>query len=139
MELRRVLRPGGYAFVATMPRTTLLKMLVAQAAAEGEYEPSRLRRALATGEYMSDRPGRFTQGYYFHPDELEGLLATVGIETLHLVASEGVAGVLPEHAPDVWGEGPAFAELLDVCLTLAEQPAALGVGTHALLLGRMGA
>jgi ubiquinone/menaquinone biosynthesis C-methylase UbiE len=135
-ELARVLRPRGYAFVAYIPRTTLLRFLVSAVAAGAEYHSGVLRLAVATGIYRATEPGRFTEAYYPVPSEMQSLFSRAGIQTVRSVASEGIATVLPETGLDAWSAGEAFEELLEVCLQTAEEPTLQGATTHMLLVGR---
>ena len=135
-EMARVLRPAGFAFVAYMPRTTLLRYKVALSAAAGRGEPGELRDALQAGVHVAREPGRFTEGYYPVPGEMQTLLLRAGIQTVRSVASEGIAATLDEGAPDLWSEGDAFEELLEVCMQTAEEPTLEGATTHMLLVGR---
>jgi 2-polyprenyl-3-methyl-5-hydroxy-6-metoxy-1,4-benzoquinol methylase len=135
-ELSRVLKPGGYAFVAYMPRTVLLRMKIYLAAESGEYHLGELREALHEGVHIAREPGRFTEGYYPVPGEMQSLLARAGIRTVRTVASEGIAAGLDEGSLDVWSEGDAFDELLRTCLCTAEEPTLEGVTNHMLLVGK---
>ena len=135
-ELARVLKPGGWCFVASMPRSTLLRWWVEVVAAGDAGEPGALRAALRDGAYHTDEPGRFTGGYFPRPGEPEALLADAGVETLATVASEGIAGALEGPDAGAWERPEAFAELLEVCLATAEEPGSAGASVHMLLVGR---
>ncbi|MDP9351974.1 MAG: class I SAM-dependent methyltransferase, partial [Chloroflexota bacterium] len=81
-ELGRVLAPAGHAFVAYMPRTTLLRWLVARASETGTWHRGELRAALTEGVYRVDKPGSFTEGYYPVPFEMQSLMSGAGIQTI---------------------------------------------------------
>ncbi len=135
-ELGRVLAPAGHAFVAYMPRTTLLRWLVARASETGTWHRGELRAALTEGVYRGvDKPGSFTEGYYPMPFEMQSLMSGAGIQTIRSIASEGIAAGLAEHRIDVWDEGEAFEELLEICLLTAEEPILQGATTHIMLIG----
>ncbi|MDQ3328169.1 MAG: hypothetical protein M3506_06580, partial [Chloroflexota bacterium] len=104
----------------------------------GDFEAGALRRALEDGQRIGTRPGRFTEGYYPVPREMQILFSRVGITTLRTVASEGIAATLDESALDVWSDGAAFEELLSICVQTAEEPTLEGATTHMLLVGRKG-
>lgn len=76
IELERVLSSGGHAFVAYMPRTTLLRCLVARTTDAGEWHQGELREARIEGKYTSREMGHFTEGYYPVPSEMQSLLSS---------------------------------------------------------------
>ncbi len=134
-EMARVLRPGGHAFVAFMPRTTLLRYTVLMAVDRG-WKPGELRRTLEEGVYFSAQEGRFTEAYYPVPGEMESLIAAAGVHPLHTVASEGISAALSEGELDLWSERDAFQELLEVCLRTAEDALAQGASVHLMMIGQ---
>lgn len=121
-ELARVLRPGGLAFVALMPRYALL------------------RRALEDGVFVSELPGRFTGGYGARPEEVAPFFARHGFATLALLACEGIVPDLQaELAELAAAESAAYQAMLDVIIRTAGDPSILGLSNHLLYIGRKAA
>ena len=70
-ELARVLRPGGTAFVALMPRYGFLRRTLAIPDERRHLaQPDFVARLLDDGVFANDIPGRFTDGYGVRPEEV---------------------------------------------------------------------
>jgi SAM-dependent methyltransferase len=97
-ELARVLRPGGVAFVALMPRYAFLRRTIALPDERRRLlQPGFLQALLERGKFHNDVPGRFTGGYGARPKEVEPYFTGHGFEKLDLLALEGIL-------PDLQGE-----------------------------------
>src|SRR5581483_4623198 len=89
-ELARVLRPGGLAVVALMPRLVFLRRTLALADERPHLvQPAFLARLLNDGVFLNDVPGRFTAGYGARPKEIAPFFARHGFSALALLAAEG--------------------------------------------------
>jgi SAM-dependent methyltransferase len=137
-ELGRVLRPGGVAFVALMPRYTFLRRTIAigderQHLLDADF----LREALEQGAFYNDIPGRFTEGYGAHPAEIEPYFARFGLEQVTLLASEGIAVGIQEAVAQIADTAPALYErVIDLILETATDPSILGLCSHLLYVGQ---
>lgn len=137
-ELARVLRPGGLAFVALIPRLGFLRRTIANRAEWRHLsEPGFVGRLLATGRFINDEPGRFTGGYGTLPGEVAPFFARFGFAQEALLASQSVAPdlqpILTELATrDPQGYEAAMGALFDV----ASDPSILGMSSHLLYVGR---
>ena len=140
-ELARVLRPGGLAFVALMPRTSFLRRTIADRAERRHLgDPEFVRRLLEEGTFINDEPGRFTGGYGFRPEEIAPFFARFGFAQECLLASQSVAPDLQRTLAELAeNDEAAFETALAVLLQVANEPSILGMSSHLLYVGRKGA
>ena len=137
-ELARVLRPGGLAFVALMPRLVFLRRTLALADERRRLaRPDFVARLLDDGVFLNDVPGRFTSAYGARPEEIAPFFARHGFTPLALLAAEGftagLGGALAELAT---ADHAAYAAALDVVIQTAGDPSILGTSNHLLYVGR---
>jgi len=134
-EAWRVLRPAGVLFAAVMPRyPRLLATVFEQGAAAF---PGIVRRLLDDGLYDDARPGRFTGGYMFRPQEVAPFFAAQGFDAVALLASQGILGLVQQQAAALRQRDPAaYAQLLDLAEETADDPAMLGLALHLFYVGR---
>jgi ubiquinone/menaquinone biosynthesis C-methylase UbiE len=137
-ELARVLRPGGMAFVALMPRYALLRRTL-QISDERHriVQDDWLGQLLEEGTFENDVPGRFTHGYGARPEEIGPFFATLGFDMQSLVSSEGILVDLQAILPDlIEHDNPVFQRALDVVVETAADPSILGMANHLLYVGQ---
>lgn len=136
-ELARVLRPGGVAFVALMPRYAFLRRALALPDERRHLaDPAFVRRALAEGVFVNDVPGRFTGGYGVRPEEVAPFFARAGFAQLALLSCESVAPDLQGELAALAASDPAaHAALLDTLFDAAGDPSILGLANHLLYIG----
>lgn len=137
-ELVRVLRPGGAAFVAFMPRYAFLTRTLAL---PDEWhhllDPKWVRQLLDTGHFYNDIPGRFTGGYGARPEEIEPFFAERGLAAVVLLAAEGVvAGIQAPVAELAETDPEVYQAAMAVILETASDPAIHGACGHLLYVGR---
>ena len=137
-ELARVLRPGGLAFVALMPRYAFLRRTLAIPDERRHLaQPEFVERVLGQGVFTNDVPGRFTGGYGVCPEEVAPFFERHGFAMLALLASEGIIpdmqGQLAELAVS---DTDAHQAMLDVVIRTASDPSVLGLSNHLLYIGR---
>jgi ubiquinone/menaquinone biosynthesis C-methylase UbiE len=139
-ELCRVLRPGGLAFVALMPRYAFVRRTLAIPDERHHMARSKfVTQLLQEGVFVNDIPGRFTHGYGVRPQEVAPFFERYNFATLALLAAQGIA-------PDVQGalfelaeSDPAtYQAALDVIFSTASDPSILGMAAHLLYVGRKG-
>jgi len=137
-ELVRVLRPGGVAFVALMPRYTFLRRTIAIGDERQHLlDANFLHDALQRGAFYNDVPGRFTDGYAAHPAEIEPYFIQFGLEKITLLASEGIAVGIQEAVAQIADTDPVLYErVVDLILETASDPSILGLCSHLLYVGR---
>jgi len=137
-ELVRVLRPGGLAFVAWMPRQTFLRRTLSIPDERHHLlDAGWLRRLLEEGVFENDQPGRFDCGYGARPDEIEGFFAAHGLEQVELLAVEGLATGLGPAMRDLLAGGGALADAaIRLVVDSARDPTLLGAASHLLYVGR---
>lgn len=137
-ELARVVRPAGPVFVALMPRYAFLRRALARAGERHHLaRPDFLERVLEEGVFHNDRPGAFTGGYGFRPEEIAPFFARHDFATLTLVASEGIAPDLQGELAELAASDPVtYQAALDAVLRTAGDPSILGLSNHLLYVGR---
>ena len=136
-ELTRVLRPGGHAFVALMPRYAFLRRTLAIPDERHHLaEPAFVARVLDEGVFLNDVPGRFTGGYGVRPEEVAPFFAQYGLQVRALLAAESIV-------PDLQGDlamlassdTAAYEAMLDLLLRVAGDPSIHGLVNHLLYVG----
>jgi len=139
-EIVRVLRPGGLAFIALMPRMIFLRRTLAIA-----DERHRLRQAdfvdrvLNEGVFENDIPGRFTNGYGVKPDEVAPFFVEYGFRTLGLLAAESITVGIQRSLVELAENDPVtYQAALEVIVEAASDPSILGMAAHLLYIGRNG-
>jgi len=137
-ELTRVLRPGGIAVVALMPRYALLRRTLALPDERQHLTDPRWRaRLLQHGVFENDVPGRFTHGYGAQPAEIEPFFAQYGLQMLTLAASEGIAGEIQAEVAALLAADSDLRNIaLDILVQTATDPSILGMVSHLLYLGQ---
>lgn len=138
-ELARVLRPGGLAFVALMPRLAFLRRVLALPAERHLLtQPGFVERILGDGVFLNDRSGAFTGGYGVRPEEVASFFAHHGLTQRALLASESIASSsdLQERLAGLAASDPtAFETTLDLLVRTAAEPSILGKSSHLLFVG----
>jgi ubiquinone/menaquinone biosynthesis C-methylase UbiE len=135
-ELARVLRPGGVAFVALMPRTVFLRRsLIVPDERRHFAEPEFVRNLMQDGLFINDVPGRFNVGYGVRTEEVAPFFESFGFQTLKLAASEGLAFGLTDQLAEMAAQQPdAYQGALDVIIQTADDPSLLGMTGHLLYI-----
>lgn len=137
-ELVRVLRPGGLAFVAFMPRQAFLRRTLCVAGERHHLlDEEWLRRLQEDGVFVNDQPGRFDCGYGARPEEIEGFFLTHGLSQIELLAVEGIASGLAAEIQDLLAEGgPVRDATMNLIADSARDQWLLGAAGHLLYIGR---
>lgn len=137
-ELRRVLRRGGIAFVALMPRYAFLRRTLAIPDERHHLaQPDFIQRVLEEGVFINDAPGRFTEGYGALPEEVAPFFEQHGFSTLALLAAEGIAANSQSALSQLAASDPiAHQAIIDVTKSTAGDPSILGMAAHLLYVGR---
>ena len=137
-ELHRVLRVGGTAFVALMPRYAFLRRTL-DIPDERRHltQPDFMERLLNEGVFINDVPGRFTEGYGALPEEMSPFFERHGFTTLALLSAEGIAVNSQRAFSELASSDPAaYQAAMDVIIQTAGDPSILGMTNHLLYVGR---
>jgi SAM-dependent methyltransferase len=136
-ELARVLRPGGVAFVAFMPRLSMLRRTLWLADERHRLDqPVWVARLLEEGVFENDVAGRFTEGYGARPEEIPPFFSEHGFEMQTLLSSEGISIGLQTMLPDLAQDDALFQKTVDLIVETAAEPSILGLANHLLYVGR---
>ncbi len=136
-ELARVVRPGGIAFVAFMPRLSMLRRTLWLADERHRLDqPVWMANLLDEGVFENDIPGRFTEGYGARPEEIAPFFAEHGFEMEALLSSEGISIGLQTMLPDLAQDDALFQKTVDLIVETAAEPSILGLANHLLYVGR---
>jgi S-adenosylmethionine-dependent methyltransferase len=133
-----VLRLGGIAAVAFMPRYAVLRRTLALPDERQHLsDPHWRERLLQHGIFENDVPGRFTHGYGARPDEIGPFFAPYGPQMLTLAASEGIAGGIQAEVAAILAADSSLKDVpLDILMQTATDPSILGMASHLLYLGQ---
>ena len=137
-ELCRVLRPGGPAFVALMPRYAFLRRTLALPDERHHLaQPDFVERLLEDGVFINDIPGRFTNGYGVRPEQVAPFFERHGFTTQTLLAAEGIVVGSQRVLLELAESNPAtYQAAFDVLVRTASDPSILGMAAHLLYVGR---
>ena len=137
-ELRRVLRVGGPAFVALMPRYAFLRRTLAIPDERRHLaQPDFIKRVLEEGVFINDVPGRFTDGYGALPEDVSPFFEQHGFTTLALLAAEGIAVNSQTALSELAASDPTvYQAALDVIIRTSSDSSILGMAAHLLYVGR---
>ncbi len=136
-ELVRVLKPGGLAFVALMPRYALLRCTLSHPDERRRLtQPAFVRRLLDDGVFVNDVPGRFTSAYGVRVEEVTPFFARHGFATVALIGSQGILAGLEDALTMLARDDPAgYRAALDLAIQTASDPSILGLCNHLLYIG----
>jgi S-adenosylmethionine-dependent methyltransferase len=138
VEMGRVLRPGGIAFVALMPRYAFLRRTLAIPDERHRLaKPDFVARLLEDGVFINDIPGRFTNGYGVRPEEVASFFEQHGFTMLALLAAESIVADIQRALFELAEDDPvAYEATFEVIVHTASDPSILGMATHLLYVGR---
>lgn len=137
IEMARVLRPGGIAFVALMPRYAFLRRTLAiPDECHHLVDPDFVSRLLEDGVFINDIPGRFTNGYGVRPEEVAPFFDQYGFTRLGLLATEGVVVDIQRVLVELAESNPeAYEAAFEIVVCTASDPSILGMASHLLYIG----
>jgi S-adenosylmethionine-dependent methyltransferase len=135
-EALRVLKPGGIIAAAFVTRYAPIRELARRNPSWILEQPAALNPVLETGVLLPVPGIRFTDAYLVHPGEVKPLFEQHGCETLLLLASEGVIGMIDEQVNATEGElWQAWARLN---YRLGKDDCVHGTAEHLLYIGSKG-
>lgn len=137
-ELARVMKPGGWLFVAFMPRLGFLRRSMAVREEWGHLQQAEfVSGVLERGEFFNNNQGRFDAGYGARPEEIAPFWQGYGFVMEALIATESFAPVVSEELQEMAVVAPeAYACALDILEQTAGEPSILGTANHLLYVGR---
>ena len=137
-EVMRVLRPGGVAFVAFIPRASGIAGLILRAAADpAQVTPAALEKVVAEGVFLNATSRGFQDGYYPEVDEIETLFEDVGLTQVDLFSIRSLYLGAEKEAAEVRERAPDTAAIFEQALEkLSRDRSLIALGGHALLVLR---
>lgn len=136
-ELHRITKPGGTVFVAFQTR---MRMTITSLQYPQHWKPHDSMKAIHHfqhhGLFDHQDSGRFTGAYYVSVDDIKPMMEAAGFETLELIASSSIGGLLTAEQKQYWEERDEGKSLLDLLIEKAKDPSILGVSSHLLYIGR---
>jgi hypothetical protein len=134
-EVCRVLKSGGLAFVAVVPRLAGIAGLIERAARSPEQvTPETIRCAAETGVFRNASSVGFQEGYYPVPGEIEGLLVRAGLDVLATISLRSIAHRLEKELQSLAGTTRVEAER--VLASMSTLPEVVATSGHALIIAR---
>ena len=138
-EIARLLKPGGVAFAAFIPRPAFMTAALLEPDRWPPLDdPEHLSSFFQSGIFDHAEPGRFTGVYCARVDEIKPLFEAVDIQEIKTVASEGITSWLSGAPLDRIRQfdAEAFDQMLSLIVSAAEDPSTLGMSIHVLYIGR---
>jgi ubiquinone/menaquinone biosynthesis C-methylase UbiE len=136
-EARRVLRPGGVLFAASITRFASLFDGLRYGFLDDPEFVRIVERDIRDGQHRNpwNHPGYFTTAFFHHPDELAQEVAEAGFTLDAVLAIEGPGSLLPDL--DTWWQDSSRRErLLHVIAAVEREPSLLGASAHLLAVAR---
>jgi ubiquinone/menaquinone biosynthesis C-methylase UbiE len=135
-EARRVLRSGGWVFVAAISRyAALLDLLIRL---DRLHEPEifqMVRDVVESGVFRGTTSNLFTTAYFHLPEELRGEVADAGFAVSAVLNIEG-PGCLLTDFESRWADPQRRETILQVARLLESKPEMLAASSHILAVAR---
>lgn len=137
-ELFRVLRPGGSAYVAFIPRLSGAAALVSRAAADpAQVPPNTLDRVASDGVFLNPTDRGFQDGYYPDVASIRNLFESATFEVSDLFSVRGLTYNYDADFVELSESNPetaaAFQSLIE---ETRREPSVIALCGHALLVVR---
>jgi ubiquinone/menaquinone biosynthesis C-methylase UbiE len=91
---------------------------------------------LAHYRHPSEQKEKFTDAYFFLPNELRQLFEKRGVQTLDMATCEGLSSHLQEETNALYNDPAKWNRWLKLMLQSCDDPCLLGLGEHLLYVGR---
>jgi SAM-dependent methyltransferase len=135
-EARRVLRPGGVAFVAAISRFASLLDGFSRTLVCDPYFVSILERDLTDGQHRNVADADyFTTAFLHRPEELTGEIDDAGLQLDALLAVEGPFWFMNGFA-ELWHDADTQRLMLALLTRVEAEPSMLGASAHWLAVVR---
>lgn len=136
-ELFRVTKKEGIIFVAFQSR---MRMTITSLQFPQYWKPNDTMDSINefgnTGVFNHADQGRFTGAYYFNVDEIKPFMEKHGFETVDLIGSSSIGGMLNNEQKQFWEEKGESRKLMNLLIEKAKDPSVLGISSHLLYIGR---
>lgn len=136
-ELFRVTKQGGVVFVAFQSR---IRMTITSLLYPQYWKPHDRVEAIIqfgkTGIFNHQDQGRFTGAYYFPIEEIRPFMESHGFETIDLIGSSSIGGLLSKEQQQYWKDQGDEQQLLEMLIKTAKDPSVLGISSHLMYIGR---
>jgi len=131
-------KPGGWVFLAFIPRMTGVAGLVSRAASHPEHIlPGTLTRVLDDGVFRNDSEDGFAEAYFANPDDVRAAMEDAGATTETICSVRGFAAYYGHALRSLRDEHPTvFAEVLEITRRTQSQPEVVSMSWHAMYIGR---
>jgi SAM-dependent methyltransferase len=136
-EAQRVVRPGGFIFVAAISRfASLFDGLARGYLFDPEFRQI-VERDLREGQHRNprDTPHWFTTAYFHHPEELRKEAEAAGVQVLDVVGVEGLASWLPQ-LDEHWATPEGQEAILFSARSVESEPSLIGLSAHLIAVTR---
>lgn len=132
-EIKRILRPGGQAFIDFVPRIGGIIGLVERVAASPEQvSPAVLRECANTGVFRNETKAGYQEGYYSYPREMSNLLNEVGLKIVDTVSLRSITHRLGSEIAQL--DQPLRAELQSIANAYETDAAVVALCGHAVIV-----
>lgn len=136
-ELYRVTKKEGIIFVAFQSR---MRMTMTSLQYPQFWKPNDTMDAIHefcnTGIFNHTDEGRFTGAYYFNIEDIKPFMESHGFETIELIGSSSIGGMLNSEQKQYWEERGESQMLMKLLIETAKDPSVLGLSSHLLYIGR---
>ncbi|MBH5319586.1 class I SAM-dependent methyltransferase [Paenibacillus sp. GSMTC-2017] len=136
-ELHRVTKRNGIVFVAVQSR---IRMTITSLQYPQYWQPNNnldvINEFYEEGKFNHTDKGRFTGAYYFHTDEVKPFMEQNGFETIDLIGSSSISGILSQEQKQHWTEQAGSEKLTNFLIAIARDSSVLGISSHLLYIGR---
>jgi ubiquinone/menaquinone biosynthesis C-methylase UbiE len=136
-EAQRVVRPGGFVFVAAISRfASLLDGFSRELVRDPEFVEI-MKRDLQDGQHRnpSANPEYFTTAFLHTPEELESEVEAAGLELETLIGVEGPFWSLGNFDA-LWNDPASQALMLETLRRIEAEPSLIGASAHWLAVAR---
>lgn len=136
-EARRVLRPGGWLFAATISRYASFLDGLGRGFLSDPQFASLVAQDVVNGQHRNPtgQPGYFTTAFFHHPDEIRDEVLEAGLHLESRLAIEGPAA-FTSHFELFWQNEATRENILSVLRTLEAEPTMLGATAHLMTIAR---
>lgn len=136
-ELYRVTKKGGIIFAAFQSR---MRMTITSLQYPQHWKPNDTMDSINefrdTGIFNHVDKGRFTGAYYFNIKDIKPFMESQGFETVDLIGSSSIGGLISNEQRQSWEEKGESQSLMNLLIELAKDPSVLGISSHLLYIGR---
>lgn len=131
-ESLRVMKLGGYLFVAFLMRSSVIRFLAKEFPALILNE--REQRIMATGIMKTESDEGFIDAYFAHHSEIMPFMQRWSVEMLDLISCESLVSMIDDKLNELTGK--AWEAWVALNYAWAKDPAVHGMAEHLLYVGR---